>query len=230
MRALSAVIAGLALSVLVVGLALLPMLHPAFTQLLAKRYSLVAETGLSRQQILSTAEQVRAFVADSGSDSLPAVVGGRPGFDAAAVSHLRDVRGVLGGAKVVTGVLGLLVAVWLAIAISRKWYSAMSAGFLAGAGFCAMFVLGGVVAGTMNFDSFFAWFHGLFFSAGTWEFPADSLLIQVFPMGFWMAAGMTWGTLVALGGVLLGAVGVLLRVIQARSRRPVASAYEVDGA
>jgi integral membrane protein (TIGR01906 family) len=228
MRVLSAFIVGLMLALFVVGAAILPMLHPAFTQLLASRYSLVAETGLPRQQVLSTAEQVRAFVAGSGADSLPAVVGGRPGFDAAAVSHLRDVRRVLGGAKVVTGVLGLLVAAWLGVAIARKWYSTMSAGFLVGAGFCAMFVLGGVAAGTMNFDSFFTWFHGLFFSAGTWEFPADSLLIQVFPIGFWMAAGVTWGVLVALGGVVLGTAGWLLRSTKAGSGEVAASAREVN--
>ena len=56
----------------------------------------------------------------------------------------------------------------------------------------------------MNFERFFAWFHGLFFSAGTWEFPADSLLIEVFPEGFWVAAGSTWGALVMLGGVASG--------------------------
>lgn len=217
MRALSAIAAGLALAVFVAGLALFPMLHPVFTQVLAKRYALVAETGLSQQQVLSTAEQVRAFVAGGPPDTLPATVDGRPGFDAAAISHLRDVRGVLGGAKVVTGVLAVLVAVWLGVGIARKRYSTISVGLFAGAGFCAAFVIGGVLAGTMDFERFFAWFHGLFFSAGTWEFPADALLIQVFPEGFWMAAGVTWGMLVTLGGVAFGVAGLVARAVQGGS-------------
>ena len=211
MRVASAIAVGLMFALLVVGLALYPMLHPRYTQLLSQRYSLVSQTGLAPARVLAVAEQVRDFVADSDGEKLPATVDGRAGFDSAAVSHLLDVRKVIRGAKTFIGVLAALTAAWLGVQIARRRFSNIWLALFAGAGFCALIVVLGALAGTLNFEALFAWFHGLFFSAGTWEFPADALLIEVFPEGFWMAAGLTWGALILLGGVLLGASGWLLR-------------------
>ena len=73
-------------------------------------------------------------------------------------------------------------------------------------------------AGLVNFDALFTWFHGLFFAAGTWEFPADSLLIELFPDGFWVAAGVTWAALVASGGLVLAVAGWFVRRAETRER------------
>lgn len=217
MRSATTIVAGLALALLVVGLALLPLLHPKVTQLLAQRYSRVAESGLSQERVLHTAERVRHFVADGDSAILPATVDGRPGFDAASISHLRDVRAVIDRARVFTGVLAALVAVWLGVQISRRRFERISAALLWGAGLCIGIVLAGMLAGLVDFGSLFTWFHGLFFSAGTWSFSADSLIIEVFPGEFWIAAGVSWGLLVGIGGALLGVAGWLTRGVSARS-------------
>ena len=44
----------------------------------------------------------------------------------------------------------------------------------------------------VNFNGFFAAFHGLFFSQGNWQFPFDSLLICSLPTQFWMGMGVIW--------------------------------------
>ena len=44
----------------------------------------------------------------------------------------------------------------------------------------------------VDFDSLFTALHGLFFANGTWIFPADSLLITLFPEAFWMGMGVVW--------------------------------------
>lgn len=44
----------------------------------------------------------------------------------------------------------------------------------------------------VGFDSLFASLHTLFFANGTWVFPADSLLITLFPEAFWMGMGIIW--------------------------------------
>jgi integral membrane protein (TIGR01906 family) len=217
MRTATTILAGMALALLVVGLALLPLLHPKATELLAQRYSRVDESGLSQQRVLQVAEQVRHFVAVGDPDTLPATVDGRPGFDSAAISHLRDVRQVIDRARVLTGVLAALVAVWLGLQISRRRFAEISAALLWGAGMSMGIVLAGMLAGLVDFERLFTWFHGLFFSAGTWWFSADSLLIEVFPGEFWMAAGASWGGLVVVGGVLLGVAGWLTRGVPARS-------------
>ena len=66
------------------------------------------------------------------------------------------------------------------------------------------------VAGALSFDLLFAGFHSLFFAAGTWTFPYDSLLIQLFPEEFWVYSGLAWGALIMLVGVLYSGAGRLL--------------------
>jgi integral membrane protein (TIGR01906 family) len=41
------------------------------------------------------------------------------------------------------------------------------------------------------FDATFAFFHGLFFAAGTWTFnPATDRLVQLYPERFWILAAL----------------------------------------
>lgn len=216
MRAFSAVVVGLALAVLVVGVALYPMLHPTFTRVLSQRYSLVSQSGLPQERVLSIAEQVRHYVVDANAEPLPATVDGRPGFDASAVSHLNDVRRVVDTAQLITGLLAAVLAVWIGVEIARRRFSAIEHALFAAAGWCVLIVVLGALVGTMDFEGFFAWFHGLFFAAGTWQFPANALLIEVFPEDFWMACGVLWGALVLLGGLALGGAGLAIRGVQTR--------------
>jgi uncharacterized membrane protein len=62
-----------------------------------------------------------------------------------------------------------------------------------------------IAVGAVDFEGLFAAFHSLFFEAGTWVFPYDSLLIQVFPLPFWATSGLIWGalTLSSAGAALL---------------------------
>jgi integral membrane protein (TIGR01906 family) len=55
----------------------------------------------------------------------------------------------------------------------------------------------------MDFDRFFADFHGLFFESGTWQFPSGDLLIQLFPEPFWMSTAVLVAALSLVGAVAL---------------------------
>lgn len=189
---------GIALAVLVTGVSVSLLTGHAFTWLLASRYSLAAEAGLPRQRMLDVAEQVRAFVVDGDAQTLPATVDGRPGFDDTAVSHLLDVRHVLDRARIVTGLLAALFAIWLGVQIARTRTAEVAAALRAGAVASASIVGLAVVVAASDFERFFAAFHGLFFTSGTWTFPYDSLLIRTFPEPFWVTAGLAWGGLVLL--------------------------------
>ena len=210
-RILTTLLVGAMLAVLVAGISLYPMLHPTLTRLLVERYSSAQDAGISEASMLATAEKVRQFVADSDVTDLPATVEGRPGFDAAAVSHLRDVGRVVSGARTTTGVLAAVIVLWLAFELSRRRFDRIAPALFAGAAFCVVIVALGAVAGTMNFDSLFEWFHGLFFAPGTWQFPADSLLIQTFPEPFWSTAAAVWAGLILLGAAALAVAGALVR-------------------
>lgn len=198
MRRVLTVLIGIALSLLVIGVSVSMLTGRAFTGLLAARFSLAAEAGLPPQRMLQIAEQVRDFVVEGDVRSLPATVDGRPGFDAAAVSHLRDVRRVLSGSRSVTGALAALIAVWLGLHVARKRTAGIASALRAAAVASASVVVLAVLIAAIDFERFFAAFHSLFFKSGTWTFPSDSLLIQTFPEPFWVTAGVTWGGLVLI--------------------------------
>jgi integral membrane protein (TIGR01906 family) len=211
-RRVSTWLVGLALAVFLLGASVVPLTIPAFTRLTASRVSLAEDAGLSQERMLEVAEQVRRFVVANDGPTLPATVDGRPGFDEAAVSHLLDVRRVLSAARILTGVLALALAVGLAYEVARKRTERVADALMAGAVCSVVLVVLCAVAAASDFDTFFSAFHGLFFSAGTWTFPYDSLLIRTFPEPFWVSAGAVWGGLVLAGaGVLALVAGVLRR-------------------
>lgn len=207
---------GLALALFLLGISVALLTIPSFTQRVASATVLSSEAGLPRARMVQIAESVRVFVVDESSPELPAVVDGRPGFDQAAVSHLIDVRKVLAAARLITGILAAALAVGLAVEVARKRTDRIADTLMAGAICSAALVVLCFIAATSNFDAFFAWFHGLFFKSGTWTFPSDSLLIQVFPEPFWEAAGAAWATLVLVGAAVLAVGARVLRHGRAR--------------
>jgi hypothetical protein len=79
-----------------------------------------------------------------------------------------------------------------------------------------MFVIPLVVVGVtvalgiwalIDFDSLFTQLHGLFFANGTWLFPADSLLITLFPESFWMGMGITWVVVSIVACLIVSFIG-----------------------
>jgi uncharacterized membrane protein len=76
---------------------------------------------------------------------------------------------------------------------------------------------------SINFDFLFNLFHNIFFSAGSWLFPANSLLITMYPKPFWIAAATkTFTTMTTLTAIILilGLIGnmVFKGVIQRKSK------------
>lgn len=202
---------GLALAIFLLGASVVPLTIPAFTRIVASRTSLARDAGLSQERILQIAERVREFVVDSDAPSLPSTVDGRAGFDEQAVSHLLDVRRVLAASRIATGVLALVLALGLAFEVARRRTNRIADALSAGAVSSVVLVALCGLAATVNFETFFAVFHGLFFAAGTWTFPYDSLLIQTFPELFWASAGGAWAVLVLTGAGLLSLCGRVLR-------------------
>lgn len=201
--------AGLALAVLALGLAVLPLQVPAFTRILSQRYSQAEAAGLTRTQTTQLAEQVRAFVVER-EGTLPAEVAGRPGFDASAVSHLVDVADVIAGGRVLVAVLGPVLLALGIVGVMRGRYDLVAASAKAGGVLTIALPLVVGLIGVIDFDRFFSAFHALFFAEGTWTFPYDSLLIRLFPEPFWVLGAVAWALGVALLGVAFIAAGVMI--------------------
>lgn len=196
---LEALAASLVLAVAALGVALVPVTTPACVRLLVTAVGSSEITGLSEEGTLQAAEAVRVFVLDADAPALPATLEGAPAFDEDAVSHLVDVRNVLVPARWLTLALLVVSAVWLVMRLRTRPGKRVVAAGLRGAGVALALGAGlAVVIGTLDFGSFFAWFHSLFFEAGTWTFPASALLIRVFPTAFWVSAGALWGLFVLM--------------------------------
>jgi integral membrane protein (TIGR01906 family) len=79
----------------------------------------------------------------------------------------------------------------------------------------ALIVGGALVAAAafaLAFDATFAFFHSLFFAAGTWTFnPETDRLVQLYPQDFWVLAAL-------LFCLVLAAFSLLAYRLTARSR------------
>jgi integral membrane protein (TIGR01906 family) len=193
--------------VLSVGSSALALTVPVFTSALVQGLGVPASSGLSAADAVHLSEAVRALVADTEYDPLPATWKGQPAFDAPAVSHLRDVRSVISGARLATGAAALLLAAYVSACVGWRRFDRLRAGMTAAAWALLAAVALAVVAAFANFEELFAYFHSLFFASGTWTFPADSLLIRLFPEPFWITSGACWACLVLLSAAILALVG-----------------------
>jgi integral membrane protein (TIGR01906 family) len=203
-------------SALIVGSCVLTLTVPVYTSAATQGLGVPASSGLSKADVVTLSGQVRALVADTEYDPLPATWKGEPGFDQAAVSHLLDVRRVISGARLATGVAALLLAVYVGWCLSRRRFAVLARGMLVAAIFLTVAIVLAVFFALTSFDELFITFHGLFFAPGTWMFPADSLLIRLFPERFWEASGAAWAGMSLIGAGLLAAAARMLRVRAAR--------------
>ncbi len=63
----------------------------------------------------------------------------------------------------------------------------------------------------ISFNSSFTAFHHLFFPQGNWTFPADSLLIQTFPLQFFVKISQTLLFQAFLGGIIFILISLYLK-------------------
>ncbi|MEG1746618.1 MAG: DUF1461 domain-containing protein [Raoultibacter sp.] len=128
-----------------------------------------------------------------------------------ALTHLDDVRGVIGQGKlaiILSAVVALFSAIIVYLTRGRQHIGLLLIGTAAFV--MAVFVGAGLWA-VLDFNGFFAFFHSLFFADGTWTFNADSLLIQMYPPDFWIGMGIAWlaSSMLACAACLI--VGFLLK-------------------
>jgi hypothetical protein len=193
-------IAAVALGLVLLGVPVLVLQAPPVTAALVAHYYTPADAGLPLPVALRSAEQVRAYTTDPAAAPLPATVDGRIGFDEASASHLRDVRAVLLRARALTLACAAALALALAFALPAGKRRAVAWVLRAGSLGIVTLAIVAAAAGAVDFEAFFTAFHGLFFAAGTWEFPSGTLLIALFPEPLWAALGALWAL-----GVLAGA-------------------------
>lgn len=139
-------------------------------------------------------------------------------LDEAAISHLDDVQAVV--ERTAYPIIGIaMIAAFLIFCTLSFFGPRVLCRALIGAGAADLIVIAVLLVwGLVNWQGLFGIFHTLFFEAGTWTFPADSLLITMLPTNFWIGLGIVWiGTSALLAAISL-VVGLIGRAHMKRSR------------
>lgn len=139
--------------------------------------------------------------ADSRYLSELAVEGG-PLFTEAEVGHMADVKRVMLIGMAVAAVL-LIVTLIFALLLRRWRPGAVARGFFSAAWVALVLVAALVTLAVLGWQDFFSGVHGVLFAEGSWQFPADSTLIRLYPGQFWMDAAIGVGGLMVIIALLL---------------------------
>lgn len=114
------------------------------------------------------------------------------------LSHLNDVKKVMHGAGYFF--YGILLVLTLILTYYRKNKEQTIKLLKYGGLTTIIFVLVVLLFVLINFNLMFNLFHQIFFPQGNWIFAGDSLLIQTFPLGFFVK--VSW--IVFMGTLILG--------------------------
>jgi integral membrane protein (TIGR01906 family) len=210
---IAAILTGLAAAVVVVAIAILPFLTPAWVSFEQGRSHAAEWTGYSAAD-LSTATNAILHDLVIGPPDFAVEVAGAPVLEERERTHMRDVRGVFAGfyAIALVAAIGLVVLVVGAYRMGhpeRAWH-AIATGMKA---LAVGIVVAGVVA-ALFFDQAFEIFHELFFPSGSYTFdPRTDRLVQLFPFDFWSE------TTIVLGGAIL-VIAAIVWLIARRLGRP----------
>jgi integral membrane protein (TIGR01906 family) len=209
---LAALVTALAAAVVVIAIAILPFLTPAWVSFEQGRTGAAALTGYTTEELTGATNAILHDLV-VGPPEFAVTVRGAPVLEERERAHMRDVRGVFAGfyafAIVAAVALAALYAgarrmghperAWAAIAAGTRWL-----------------IVGVVVAGVIAavaFDALFELFHTLFFPAGSFTFdPRTDHLVQLFPFDFWSE------TTIVLGVVIVAIAAVVAVVTGRRAR------------
>jgi integral membrane protein (TIGR01906 family) len=214
-RRIAALLTALATAVVIVAVAILPFLTPAWVDFDQGWAGAIGYTGFTHDELRTATDSILADLV-VGPPDFDVAIRGVPVLNERERAHMRDVRGVFAGFAVlaVLAAVGLLVAYGGARRLGHpeRWWSAVRNG---ARGLAVGVVVAGLIA-FFAFDAAFEIFHRLFFAGGSYSFnPATDRLVQLFPDAFWSETTM------AVGAVVLVLTLVVATVAGRRARGAV---------
>jgi len=195
---LAALVIGVSAALVVVALAILPFLTPAWMSFGQTRAQATAWTGFTEAELRYVTDSIVRDLVLGPPDFAASLPGSTtPVLSDAERAHMRDVRGVFAGFYLVAigGAAVLAMAFVLArgaAARARLWRRLSRTG----TAIVVVTVVGGGV-GVLVFDQAFTLFHEIFFPGGNWAFdPRKDKLVQIFPDQFWSDTTIAVGVLI----------------------------------
>jgi integral membrane protein (TIGR01906 family) len=213
-RAVS-VLVGIATALVIIAVAIVPFLSPAWVGFEQDRSQAQAWTGYTTEELRTATNAILADLV-LGPPDFDVQVAGALVLEAREQAHMRDVRNVFMALYVAAAVavVVLLVAAWRVRDRRRLWAAVRRGAIVLAVGVVAL----GLVA-LVAFDSLFSIFHEIFFPAGSYTFdPSTERLVQLFPFQFWQESA------VVVGIVILAISAAVAVIARRRERRAVAVA------
>lgn len=124
-----------------------------------------------------------------------------------ALEHLDDCYALIGG--VIPWLIGISVtatALLIGLVLIGRRKLAGVVLFRSPIVLAAFMLLCGIWA-SFDFNGFFGVFHALLFPQGNWTFPADSLLICMLPLNFWVSMAALWLAVTVLACIIAMLLG-----------------------
>lgn len=196
--ALAALVIGIATTLVLLALAILPFLSPPWVAFAQDRAEAAAWTGFTTDELRTVTNAILADLV-IGPPDFDVALDGVPVLEERERQHMRDVRGVFAGFFAAAAVSAIVLVAAFLVARgperrARLWRRLSGAGIV----IAGVTVVGGVV-GVLFFDQAFELFHELFFPAGSYLFdPATEKLVQLFPQQFWVESTIAVGAVVVL--------------------------------
>jgi integral membrane protein (TIGR01906 family) len=194
-RASASILVGIATAVVILTLAIVPFVNPAWVSFEQGRARADLWTGYSTPQLRQATDAILSDLV-LGPPKFDVVVAGQEVLNARERQHMTDVRGVFVGlAALAVASLVVLFAAHRLLGGSARFWRAVRRGAVS----LAIGVLVAGVVGAFAFDLAFDVFHRLFFAGGSYTFdPRTDRLVQLFPEQFWFETSLAVGALILL--------------------------------
>jgi integral membrane protein (TIGR01906 family) len=216
---------GIATAIVIVAVAIVPFLTPAWVGFEQGRSQAQAWTGYSEADLQTATNAILADLV-VGPPDFDVQVAEAPVLDDRERGHMRDVRSVFGGLAVAAVISAIVLVV---AGIARRDRAATWRAVGRGAAVLAVAVVSLGIVALVAFDTLFAVFHEVLFPAGSYDFdPATERLVQLFPFQFWQETAMVVGVVIIAVALLVAffAGRRASRSIAARSERELAAVPE----
>ena len=141
---------------------------------------------IDRQDVQKLTESVFNFFKSGAPFEKFSLKGGLQYFNSNEISHLNDVRVLLSRILLVFYISSMLLIIFTLLLIEKSWKAFiknLSLIMLISSAFVLIF-LAALYMLASNFSHLFENFHYVFFPQGNWAFPEGSLIITIFPFGF----------------------------------------------
>lgn len=202
-RGMGRVGVGLATAIVIVTVAIIPFLTPAWVAFEQDRAQAAAWTGFSEPDLRAATEAILADLV-LGPPAFDVTVAGVPVLNDRERGHMRDVRAVFSGLVVAT--VAAVVVLTLGGLRSRGTADGRSTArrdlwraIGRGAAWLAVATVGLGVLALVAFDTLFEVFHRILFPAGSYAFdPGTERLVQLFPFQFWQETAIAVGVVIVV--------------------------------